>query len=298
LQHDNLSLGIKYMLLSSFLFAVMGIFVRELSDTMSSLEITFFRNVFGVAIILYTVWRNPFNQVGGKLLLLIFRGAMGFIALLAFFYNVAHIPLADAMTFSKTAPIFTAIFAYLFLSEKLNIYQVLAILVGFIGIIFIIQPNGLTFTKTDILGVFSGVGAALAYTSVRELKKYYDSRAIVLSFTVVGTVSPIILLTIGTLFQTPDYLDFMLAPLVIPTVDDIFPIIMLGLLATAAQILMTKAYGEAKAGVISTISYSNIIFSTILGTLFLNDSFPNIYTILGMALIILSGVIVSRKFGG
>lgn len=286
------------MLLSSLIFAVMGVFVKELSDTMSSLQITFFRNVFGVFIISYSIYKSPLNQIGGKFALLVFRGAMGFIALLAFFYNIAHIPLADAMTFSKTAPLFTAFFAYLFLNERLNYIQIIALFVGFVGIIFIIQPNGLTFTKTDILGIFSGVGAALAYTSVRELKKYYDSRAIVLSFTVVGTVSPLILLTIGTLFETPQYLDFMLAPVVMPKTEDIFPIVMLGLLATAAQILMTKAYGEAKAGVIATVSYSNILFSTILGVLFVGDAFPNIYTILGMTLIILSGVVISRKFGG
>jgi drug/metabolite transporter (DMT)-like permease len=292
---ENLRVAVIYMLLASFLFAIMGVFVRELSDTMSSIEIAFFRNVFGVVIILYTIYRNPLKQVGGKLPLLIFRGVMGFVALLAFFYNLANIPLADAMTFSKTAPIFTAFFAYLFLGEKLNWIQTSAIFIGFIGIILIIQPNGMTMTKTDILGVFSGVGAALAYTSVRELKKYYESRSIVLSFTIVGTISPLILLAIGSTFQTPEYLDFMLAPFVIPTIDDIFPIFMLGLFATFAQILMTKAYGEAKAGIVSTISYSNILFSTILGTFILDDLFPNIYTLTGMFLIVLSGILALKK---
>jgi drug/metabolite transporter (DMT)-like permease len=291
---DNVGLAVRYMLIASILFSFMGLFVRELSDTMSSVEITFFRNVFGVIIILYSVIRNPFEQVGGKLPLLIFRGVMGFVALLAFFYNLSNIPLADAMTFSKTAPIFTAFFAYLFLGEKLNMTQTISIFVGFIGIILIIQPNGFTFSKTDLLGIFSGVGAALAYTSVRELKKYYDSRAIVLSFAVVGTISPIILLAIGTLFETPQYLDFMFASFVMPTTEDIFPIFMLGILATFAQIFMTKAYGEAKAGIVGTVSYSNILFSTLLGTFVLGDLFPNIWTILGMILIVLSGVFATK----
>jgi drug/metabolite transporter (DMT)-like permease len=292
---DNMFRGIRYMLLSSFLFAIMGVFVKELSETISSIEIAFFRNFFGVVIIAYSVYRTPLVQQGGKLWLLIFRGVMGFIALLAFFYNIAHISLADAMTFSKTAPIFTALFAFLFLNERLNLFQVIAIIFGFVGIIFVIQPDGLTFTKTDILGVFSGVGAGLAYTSVRELRKHYDSRAIVFSFAMVGTISPAILLVIGTLVQTPDYLDFMFAPIVIPTVEQLPSIVILGVLATFAQIYMTKAYGETKAGIVATVSYSNILFSMFLGIFLLNEGVPNLYTFLGIFMIVASGVLVSWK---
>ncbi|MDH5465540.1 MAG: DMT family transporter, partial [Thiovulaceae bacterium] len=108
--------GVLYMLFAAMLFAFMGAFAKVLSDDISSLEIVFFRNVFGVFLILLTVWKTPMSHVGGKPWLLFFRGFMGFTALLAFFYNIAHIPLADAMTFSKTSPIFTAIFAFLFLS--------------------------------------------------------------------------------------------------------------------------------------------------------------------------------------
>ena len=282
------------MLFSSFLFAIMGIFVKDLSNSMSSVEIAFFRNIFGVVIISYSVYKTPFIHIGGKLWLLIFRGTMGFIALLAFFYNIANISLADAMTFSKTAPIFTAIFAFMFLNERLNLPQVLAIIFGFVGIVFVIQPDGLTLTKTDLLGIFSGVGAGLAYTSVRELRKYYDARAIVLSFTIIGTVGPAILLIIGSFYQAPEYLDFMVAPIVIPTVDNLFSIIALGVLATFAQIFMTKAYGETKAGIVGTISYSNIIFSLIIGIFILGEGIPNLYTFLGIFLIISSGVLVSR----
>ena len=106
----ELNLGVKYMLFSSFLFAVMGAFAKLSSDHMSSLEVVFFRNIFGVLLIGAAVLKSPMKNVGGKPWLLFFRGFMGFTALLAFFYNIAHIPLGDAMTFSKTSPIFTAIF--------------------------------------------------------------------------------------------------------------------------------------------------------------------------------------------
>jgi drug/metabolite transporter (DMT)-like permease len=292
-------LGIQYMLLASFLFAIMGVLVKELSDSMSSLEIVFFRNIFGVAIISYSIWRYPLVQQGGRFWLLIFRGTMGFIALLAFFYNITQIPLADAMTFSKTAPIFTAIFAYFLLGERLNFFQVGAVFLGFVGIIFIIQPEeGLTFSKTDILGVFSGVGAALAYTAVRELRKNYESRAIVLSFTTVGTVGPLLLLLIGTfLEEIPESIDFLVSPFVIPNLEDMVYIVAMGVIATFSQIFMTKAYGETKAGVVGAVSYSNILFSLILGLIFLDEVVPNSYTFFGISLVVISGVLVQAPIG-
>ena len=97
------------------MFAIMGAFAKIASQNMSSIEVVFFRNVFGVLIIGYAVYKKPLEQVGGKPWLLFFRGFMGFSALLAFFYNIAHIPLGEAMTYSKTSPIFTALFAWLFL---------------------------------------------------------------------------------------------------------------------------------------------------------------------------------------
>ncbi|MDD3506297.1 MAG: DMT family transporter, partial [Sulfurimonas sp.] len=113
--------GIKYMLFASFLFAIMGAFAKLASEHMSSLEVVFFRNIFGVIFIGYALYRTPMISKGGRPFLLFFRGLMGFSALLAYFYNIAHIPLGDAVTFSKTAPIFTAIFAWLFLKEKLSL---------------------------------------------------------------------------------------------------------------------------------------------------------------------------------
>ena len=89
------------MIFSSFMFAVMGGFAKELSHNMSSLEVVFFRNVSGVLVIGFLVLKNPIVQKGGKPFLLFFRGLMGFLALLAFFYNIAHISLADARHYHR-----------------------------------------------------------------------------------------------------------------------------------------------------------------------------------------------------
>ena len=290
---DQINKGIKYMLFASLLFAFMGAAAKELSDSMSSVEVVFFRNVFGVLLILISIYKSPLNQLGGKFWLLVFRGVAGFVALLFFFYNISKIPLGEAMTFSKTSTIFTAILAYMFLKEKLGVKGWIGVFIGFIGIIFITEFDGSSLEKTDYLGILSGVGAALAYTSVRELRKFYDSRAIVLSFMTIGTIGPIILMIIGSFYTNP-HLDFMLGTFTMPKSSDWLYIILLGIFATFAQIYMTKAYSFAKAGIIGTISYSDIAFSIILG-LILGDFFPSILIIFGILLIVLSGLLVSLK---
>ncbi|MFY4768953.1 DMT family transporter [Aliarcobacter butzleri] len=290
---EQLSKGIKYILLASFLFALMSVAAKQLSNSMSSVEVVFFRNIFGVIFILISIYRSPLKQLGGKFWLLVFRGFIGFVALLFFFYNISNIPLGEAMTFSKTSTIFTAIFAYIFLKEKLGVRGWSGVFIGFIGILFITEFNGTNLEKSDYLGILSGIGAALAYTSVRELRKYYDSRAIVLSFMAIGALGPLILMIIGNFYTNP-HLDFMLATFVMPQLSDWIFILLLGTFATLAQIFMTKAYSFAKAGIIGTISYSDIAFSIILGTLF-GDKIPSFLIVLGIILIIISGLLVSTK---
>jgi len=287
-----LNSGVKYMLIASFTFAIMGAFAKLASESMSSLEVVFFRNLAGVILIGYAVYKKPLVQVGGKPFLLFFRGFMGFVALLAFFYNIAHISLGDAMTYSKTSPIFTAIFAFLFLGEKLSLKAWLAVFVGFIGIVFITQPSGIGFTKYDLLGIFSGVGAALAYTSIRELRNFYDTKAIVLSFMLTGTLGPIVLFLIAPYFPTKEF-DFLLAEFVMPEGIVWFYVLGLGLFATISQMLMTKAYGETKAGIVGAVSYTNILFSIIVGVL-LGDALPSLSTTIGIVLIVFAGLMVAR----
>jgi len=288
----ELNKGVKYMLVASFTFAIMGAFAKLASESMPSLEVVFFRNLAGVILIGLAVMKKPMVHQGGKPFLLFFRGFMGFSALLAFFYNIAHIPLGDAMTYSKTSPIFTAIFAFIFLNEKLSFTGWFAIFLGFVGILFITQPSGVGFTKYDLLGIFSGVGAALAYTSIRELRNYYDTRAIVLSFALTGTVGPVVLFLISPYVDAPE-LDFILGEFVMPEGVVWLYVLGMGLFATVSQLLMTKAYGETKAGVVGAVSYTNILFSILVGVA-LGDDFPSLVTTFGIALMVTAGIVVAR----
>jgi len=286
--------GILFMLLASLSFAIMGGFAKTVSTVLPPVEVTFFRNVFGVALVGFAIYKSPLKQIGGKPLLLFFRGMMGFTALLAYFYIIAYIPLGEAVTYNKTSPIFVAIFAYLFLNEKLSRWSILAVAIGFIGITCISMPEegAFTFNKYSMLGIFSGVGAALAYTSIRELRQYYDTRAIVMSFMGVGTIAPLLLMLLTPYVNAPKSLDFMFAEFVMPQGIIWLYVLIMGLSATASQILMTKAYEYTKAGIVGTISYSNIIFALIIGV-YLGDPIPTPLKVLGIILVISSGLIVA-----
>lgn len=284
------------MLLASLSFALMGGFAKVVSQVLPPVEVTFFRNIFGVILVGIAIYRVPLRQTGGKPLLLLFRGSMGFAALLAYFYIMAHIPLGEAVTYNKTSPIFVAIFAYLFLNEKLHKSALFAVVIGFAGIVLVAQPEGGTFDKYDILGIFSGIGAALAYTSIRELRKYYDTRAIVMSFMGVGTIAPLVLMLVTPYVSVSEDFDWMFAEFVMPQGIEWGYVTAVGIFATISQLLMTKAYELTKAGIVGTISYSNIVFAVIIGVM-LGDPIPDIWTVLGILLVILSGLLVALPKG-
>jgi drug/metabolite transporter (DMT)-like permease len=288
----NMDRGILFMLLASLSFAFMGGFAKVVSQVLPPVEVTFFRNIFGVILVGIAIWRVPLKQTGGKPLLLLFRGSMGFTALLAYFYIMAHIPLGEAVTYNKTSPIFVAMFAYIFLKEKLHPSALLAIVLGFVGIVLVAQPEGGQFDKYDVLGIFSGIGAALAYTSIRELRKYYDTRAIVMSFMGVGTVAPLVLMLLTPYVEVSPDFDWMFAKFVMPEGIEWLYVTAVGVFATMSQLLMTKAYELTKAGIVGTISYSNIVFAVIIGVM-LGDPIPNFWTVLGILLVMISGLLVA-----
>ncbi len=286
-------LGIYYMLIASLLFAGTGALSKILSSELSSIEIVFFRNIIGLGLIILMIYKKPLHQAGGKFWLLAFRGIIGTIGLYAFFYNIAHIDLATAFTFSKTSPIFTALLAAFIFKERLSYLGWFAIFIGFIGILFIIEPT-LGVSKDEYIGLLSGIGAALAYTSIRGLRKHYDTRAIVLSFMLCGSAIPLLSMIIGSFYYRPD-LDFLISPFIMPSLASWVMVILMGLLATGFQIYLTKAYAASKkAGVVAAVGYSDVVFSMIFG-LILGDSLPSAWAFLGIVMIIGAGILVARE---
>ena len=285
--------GVLFMLISSFSFAFDGAFAKVLSQGMDSVEVVFFRNGITMCIVVLSIFKLPLKQVGGKPWLLLFRALIGFASMLVFFYNIAHIPLADAITFSRTAPIFTAILAFFFLKEKMGWKAWMAVFVGFLGIVFVMKPSGFMLSKTDLFGLFSGLGAALAYTSVRELNKVYDTRVIVLAFVSTGTIFPALFMLISEVFQAPMF-DFMMGHFIMPKGIEWLYIFLMGLSGAIGQVYMTKAFATTRAGVVGAAGYSIIFFSLLIGIV-LGDPLPDFVGLFGILLVILSGIIVAKE---
>jgi drug/metabolite transporter (DMT)-like permease len=296
MKNQDLKQGIMFMLIASFSFAVVGACTRILRDSISSVEIVFFRNLIGVVFIGYSVFRRPLVQIGGKPLLLVFRGVIGTIALYTFFYSITKIGLAEAITYQQTYPIFIAIFSVFIAGEGLRRNEWIAVLIGFTGICFIFFPQmsgGIHSTRSHIIGISNAILTAFAYMSIRGLSNYYDARSIVLSFMISGIVLPIISMAIGQYYELPS-LDFLVASYVSPHGSDWFWILVLGITAMVGQIYLTKAFSFGKAGTISAVGYSNIVFSVIFG-LFLGDPRPSIIAFFGIAFVIISGIIISYQ---
>ena len=283
--------GIVFMFIASIASAFMGGFVKVISQTLPSVEVVFFRNVLGLIFVLISFYSIPLVQKGGKPWLLLFRGLMGFMALLSFFYLMAHIPLGEAVTYNATFPLFIALFALLFLKESVHKAVVVAIILGFTGIIFIAQPQGMALDRYMLLGLFSGMATALSYTSVRELRQFYDLRMIMLSFMGVGTVLPLVFMVITPSLSLSNDWDLMFSNFKMPSGIEWGYLLAMGIFATLSQWFITKAYELTKAGIVGVISYSNILFSLIVG-ITLGDDIPNMLTFLGIGLVIGSGVLV------
>lgn len=278
------------MLAASFLFALTMVFAKLLSSSMGSVEVTFWRNAIGLLVLGSLILRKPIHNLGGRPFTLIFRGIIGTIALLTFFYTIGATSLSSAIVYAKTEPIFTALLAFLLLGEKLKIRALFAIFIGFVGVGIL---SGLHFDYLHIMGILTGFLSALAYTSVRSLKAYYDARTVVLSFMIFGVIIPIVLM-ISAEFYTSDALAFALNPFTMPHGMDWIWITLMGLAAAYGQLFMTRAYFYAKAGLVSTISYSVVLFASLFGIM-LGDVLPTAMILAGALLIVLSGILLSRE---
>ncbi|MBN2782454.1 MAG: DMT family transporter [Campylobacterales bacterium] len=291
----DLDRGIIFMLASALISALNGAVTKILADDMSALEIVFFRNLIGIALIFYALKHTPPTLSGGKLHLLITRGVLGFLAMILFFYTITTIQLGEAITLNKTSPLFVSIIAFYLLGEHLNKKTILALLVGFLGVVFITKPFGMSLSYEHLLGVLGGFFAASAYATIKKIKDIYDSRVIVLSFVVVGSIIPAILFLVAPHIQPPANLAFLFPEFVYPFSLKVWMlIIFMAFISTLSQWLLTKAYSFSNASIIGVISYTNIPFAIGFGYA-LGDAFPDNYTLFGILLIVLGGVLVSKS---
>ena len=291
--------GIFYMLLAALGFSLMGAAAKLLKGSFGAGQLVFWRNFIGLIVLLAGFMVRPPVNKGGKLHLLIFRGMMGTTALYTLLYCILHIPLGTAMTYNLTSALFIAVFSFLLFREYHGRIVLLAVLLGFLGMLFIYKPAMHFPWYYHMAGLVSGITSALAYITVNRLAGYYDSRIIVLAFIGTGVMVPLVFMLIRYIGNIPPD-DVFFINWQWPSGIEWFYVIWLGLAALFGQYFVTKAYGADKAGIVSSIGYANIIFSVFLG-MALGDPFPDWMSTLGILCIISSGVMISlfkRKNSG
>ena len=282
------------MLISALFSAVNGAIAKVLSEDLSALEIVFFRNIIGVTLILVMLAYRPSKLSGGHLGFLLLRGFLGFSAMILFFYTITVIPLGEAITLNKTSPLFLSILAFFLLKERLSYKGLLALIIGFVGVVMITKPSGMMMSYEHFLGVLGGFFAAAAYVTIRRIKDLYDPRVIVLSFMGMGTVVPIFLFMLSSVYTPPEALSFLVSDFVLPDTPKIwFFIALMAAIATLSQWLLTKAYTTTHAGIIGIVSYTNIPFAIGFGVM-LGDLFPDFLALSGILLIIVGGLLVKK----
>ena len=282
------------MLVSTLFSAVNGALAKMLSDELSALEIVFFRSLIGMSIILIMLKHTPPRLGGGRPWRLLLRGFFGFSAMILYFYTITTIPLGEAITLNKTSPLFVALIAFFLLKERLSPKGVAALFMGFAGVVLVTKPLGISTGYEHLLGVLGGFLAAAAYATIRSIKEYYDPRIIVLSFMGMGTAVPLLMFLVAAFYTPPPFLEFLISDFVVPTSPKTWLFIgLLAAIATLSQWLLTKAYATTHAGIIGIVSYTNIPFAILFGTL-LGDSLPDLFAFAGICLIIAGGLLVKK----
>lgn len=282
------------MLVSALISALNGAIAKVLSEDISALEIVFFRNLLGVILVLMMLKHTPTKLPGGQLHLLVLRGFLGFSAMILFFYTITTIPLGVAITLNKTSPLFVSILAFFLLQEHLSKKGIIALIIGFIGVLLITKPTGLAFSYEHMLGILGGFFAAAAYTTIKKIKHIYDARVIVLSFMATGAIAPMILFLIAPYIDAPKAIAFLFVDFHLPSSYKTWGLILaMGLISTLSQWLLTKAYSLSRAGIIGVVSYTNIPFAIGFGYM-LGDLFPDFWTFCGIGLIVLGGLLVKK----
>ncbi len=262
--------AVYFMIVATFLFAVMNILVKTVSN-IPSYEAVLFRSVVMLLVTGYMLKRanlNPFTKK--HIWILLGRGVAGSISLLVFFYTLQHLHLATSVTIAYLSPVFTIIFASVLLREHMHWKQWVFFIISFSGIFMINGFEKTEDTRLMLIGIVGAAFSGLAYNALRKTANVVPALVVVfyLPLTTIPIVAP-----------------FCITHWVMPQGIEWVWLICVGLVTQVAQIYMTRAYQMEKAGSIANYSYLGVVFALLFGYLFFNERF-HIIAITGMCTVI------------
>jgi drug/metabolite transporter (DMT)-like permease len=276
---QNVVQGALFILFSELMFASMGAAVKAASGMGLSTEmLVFMRNLMGLFVITPLLLRYGTKELRTDVYPLhLLRAMLGLSAMYCFFYVLGQLQLADGMLLKMTSPLFIPLIALLWLGERVGRLAVIAIPVGFVGVGLVLKPGG-EMSWVASLGVLGGLLAASAKVTVRRLGRTEPTTRVVFYFALNATV--LSFLPLLRVWQLPASHEWAL-------------LLLLGVMGTAAQLLLTRGYAVAAAAQVSPFTYFSVVFGAAYGYLFWGETLDWLF-VAGALLIAVAGVVAVR----
>ena len=259
----------------------MSLCVKQISPEIAISEIVFLRALISLIITRLMLKSIKVSPWGNNRFLLLIRGILGTTALLCFIYSLRRLPLASATIIQYTYPTFTAILAGLLLKEKLNKFLIFTLLIGWIGVTIVTNPDWIIFElfatpQRDVLVALLGaLLTSFAYICVRRLST---------------SEHPLVIVHYFPLLSIPITLPWVISGGTLPSAFDWVWIIGVGISTQIGQIYLTKGFKLLPAFQASCLNYSQIIFASVWGLIIFNEPITA-NLIIGTMLILVSTVI-------
>lgn len=273
--------GLLLALLSTALFTIVAAMSKIAVEDYHVLEILFFRQ-FVIFLSCVPSLRQSFfvslKTQRPKMHLLRLVGA--FLSLSCGIWAVSVLPLTTALTLGFAQVFFTALLALFFLKEAVGKHRIGAVIVGFIGVIIVMRPGVEGIIDLNaLIPILAAIGTAIAFTSVRSLSQTESTTTLLVYQAIaLGVVAGVPLFWF---WQTPDLAGTLL-------------MLAIGLVSAVGSWVSIQSLRLGEASVISNIQYMKLIYGAILGY-FLFNEIPDIYTIVGAAIIIASSIYIYRR---
>ena len=275
-------LGLFYMLVSVTFFSLMDVCVK-LTGEYALGEILFFRSLFGFLPIFFLIPKDRLKNFykTQKIGLHLWRSLFGAIAMASIFIALRNLELAETVAMTFAGPIFVTLFSIFFLSEKVGLTRWSAVILGFIGVIFISRPGFETANIFYIFPIIFCLGFAAVCILIRKLTLYGESVwLIAFYFTLVSGLCGLATLPFGG-WSMPTKIDFIL-------------LILIGLFGSVANILLTVSYKLAEVSLTTPLKYLALVYAIAFG-FFIFQEIPSSYTIFGAGLVVISSLIIFTR---
>jgi drug/metabolite transporter (DMT)-like permease len=238
-------------------FTAMAIAGRELSDTMSTFEILFLRSAVSLAIVVAFLPRLGMGAIRTRHLgMHLFRNIVHFGAQFGWFLGISLLPLATVFALEFTIPIWSAALAVIFLGEKLNRGRIIAIVLGFGGVLVILRPGSEAIDIASLAVLGAAFGYAVSYIATKKLTQWD---------------TPFVIIFYMNLIQLPFGLAPALFDWVTPVTADIPWILLVGVTGLTAHYSVTKAFMLADATLILPIDFLRLPLISVVGFLFYSE---------------------------